>query len=132
MEERSRVFLVILVVVAVIFGSVLVIGIWMTRGLNEMLEMEVHDVDLTHLPDGIYRGSFSGYRWSNTVEVTVENHAIKGIRVVEKHPFHRDELVDQLSDRIIRSQSLEVDTVTEATASSKAFLKAVEDALSGD
>ncbi len=132
MEERSRVFLVILVVVAVIFGSVLGIGIWMTRGMNEMLDLAIGEIDLNKLRDGVYSGSFEGYRWSNTVEVTVESHKIKDIQIVKKHSFQRDELVNELSERIIQQQSLKVDVVTEATVSSKAFLKAVEDALSGE
>jgi uncharacterized protein with FMN-binding domain len=40
-------------------------------------------------------------------------------------------LEKELTDRIIASQSLDVDINTGATVNSKAFLKAVEAALSG-
>jgi len=91
----------------------------------------INDIDITALEDGVYRGTFEGYRWSNTVEVTVEEQRITGITVVEEHPFYRQELVDELKERIIEQQTPQVAVVSGATVSSKAFLKAVENALQG-
>ncbi|WP_081949453.1 FMN-binding protein [Paenibacillus durus] len=39
------------------------------------------------------------------------------------------EFTNELYDKVIQSQSLQVDTISGATITSKAYLKAVEDAL---
>ncbi len=120
-------------IVAVIVLLVLAGGTaYLVRGLNPMMELEIHDVDVRNLPDGTYSGEFQGYRWANRVEVTVENAMIQDIAVIEPHPFHRQELIDTLTERIVERQTLQVETVTGATVSSKAFLKAVENALVPD
>jgi uncharacterized protein with FMN-binding domain len=77
-----------------------------------------------------YTGSYDGYRWKNTVTVTVENHVITNI-VRVKGPAGREEIALSLTEAVLGAQSPDVDAVTGATADSKAFLKAVENALQG-
>ena len=99
-------------------------------GLRETKELEIHGVDLNTVADGEYTGSYDGYRWKNTVTVTVENHVIIHIERV-KGPSGREEIARALTEAVLAAQSPDVDAVTGATADSKAFLKAVENALQG-
>ncbi len=120
-----KILVTVVVAVVVIIGGAVV---YLNRGLEEMQALVIGEVDL-NIPDGIYQGTFEGYRWSNTVAVTVEDQRILSVDVVEEHSFHRQQLVDELSNRIIEQQTPQVDVVSGATVSSKAFLKAVENAL---
>jgi len=61
----------------------------------------------------------------HTVKLTIE-----GGKIVDVQPDSGEALEQVLSKRIIAGQSLLVDINTGATISSKAFLKAVEEALS--
>ncbi len=130
MKKRYIALIVIAVIVVAVFAIVMGVSAWLTRGLDEMAQMQINNVDLNSLSDGTYRGSFRGYRWSNSVEVVIESNRIADIRITEKHRFHREELIQELTSRIIDEQSIDVDTVSGATVSSKAFLKAIENALS--
>lgn len=101
----------------------------MTEGLSEVSQVEIADPDFAGLPDGVYFGVFHGYRWSNSVEVTVEDQRIVGIMQLQTQRVHCDELIETLTARVIRAQSLDIDVVTNATVTSTTFLKAVENAL---
>jgi len=129
-KKRYIALIVIAVIVVAVFAIVMGVSAWLTRGLDEMAQMQINNVDLNSLSDGTYRGSFRGYRWSNSVEVVIESNRIADIRITEKHRFHREELIQELTSRVIDEQSIDVDTVSGATVSSKAFLKAIENALS--
>ena len=124
-NKKSKLLMVIGIATIVIFIMIAGGLFAVTRGLPEMQELAVNDVNPGKLPDGVYAGEFSSYRWSNTVEVTIKNGEIVDIQTGS------DEALEQeLSDRIVAAQSLLVDINTGATVSSKAFLKAVEEALS--
>jgi len=81
------------------------------------------------LEDGVYTVEFKGYRWSNRVEVTVSNHQIVGLKIVMDMKMRIGDISKKLYDQVIQKQSLQVDTVTNATVTCKAYLKAIENAL---
>ncbi len=112
----AAIALVIILVAGILFAS---------QGLSEMQELVIYDVDLGKLPDGVYTGKFDRYRWAHTVEITVKDHRIASIQATNRQQIH-----DELINRIITQQTPKVDVVSGATVSSKAFLKAVEKALS--
>jgi len=58
----------------------------------------------------------------------VQDHQIKEIELV-RHDHGQGSSAEVIPDRILEAQSLEVDIVSGATASSKVILKAVENAL---
>jgi Uncharacterized protein conserved in bacteria len=97
-------------------------------GKEETLNLEIGAVDLSVIPDGEYTGAYDCYRWNSTVVVTVEGHEITNIEIV-KGPNGRKDTASDLTERIMKAQSPAVDAVSGATADSKAFLKAVENAL---
>ena len=71
------------------------------------------------------------YKWrTNACEVIVSNGQVMDINLVSsKDPGELDGQLEMLYDRVIESQSLQVDTISGATLSSKAYLQAVENAL---
>ena len=126
MKKGKSKLLMVLGIIAAVIILMLAGGFFaVTRGLSEMQDLVINDVNPAEVPDGSYTGEFSRYRWSNTVKVTVE-----GGRIVDIEPDSDEALVQELSERIIARQSLMVDIDSGATVSSKAFLKAVGKALS--
>lgn len=120
--KRSGIVLLVLIVLT---GVMLV---YATFGLKQTLNLDIQPVDLTQIPDGTYTGSYNSYRWSTTVEVTVNNHKITGINPI-KAQQGREDMVNELIQKIIAGQKSNVDVISGATASSKAFLEAVQSAL---
>ena len=115
-------------VIGIIFALLLIIVgggyIAASRGLPEMQELVINEVSPDQLADGVYTGEFNRYRWTYRVDVTVQDGKIVDIQF-----DNGGTLEQELVDRIIANQTLDVDINTGATVNSKAFLKAVETAL---
>jgi uncharacterized protein with FMN-binding domain len=86
-------------------------------------------VDLTDVPDGTYRGEFNlKDELIYDVYVTIEAQQISRIEVdSEDLAFLKKPA--ELIERVIQAQSVEVDAVTGASASSMILLRAIKDAL---
>ena len=119
----------VLVGLAVLVGGVIAFGL-IGRRAGETLP--IGNVDFSTLPDGEYTGQYKGGRWSNRVRVTVKAGRVTGIDVVRDILFWQPEVTRRTLEAIIETQSLEVDAVSGATITAKAYLKAVENALTGE
>ena len=102
---------------------------YLTRGLKAGETLEIGEVNVGNLPSGTYPGIFKGGRWSNEVEVYIDNKRIVEIRIVKDVVFSKPEEREELFSRVIKNQSLQVDVVAGSTVTSKAYLKALEEAL---
>ncbi|MBB2183243.1 FMN-binding protein [Lachnospiraceae bacterium MD1] len=118
----------VVMICLIILGLGIFIG-YLHIGKKAALETPVYGIDLSDIDDGTYIGSYEGYRWSNTVSVTVENHTITKIEILKPQTYTSQETVDTLILRVISEQNTDVDVVTGATADSRTFLRAVENAL---
>ena len=81
--------------------------------------------------DGVYTGSAQGFRSETVVSVNVENGIITSV-TVESSGDDREFLAkakQMIIPAIISAQSVDVDTVSGATFSSKGIINAVRDAL---
>ena len=80
--------------------------------------------------DGTYEGSATGHSGKMTVSVTIANGEITEINIVDTGD-DEEYLIDarDVIPEIIEKQSLDVDTVSGATHSSKGIIKAVGKAL---
>ena len=87
--------------------------------------------DLNTVADGTYRGNARVGPVRVTLDVTVTDRTITAIEII-RHFNGRGRRAEVIVPAIIEAQSLDVDVVSGATGSSKAFLKAVEDALGGN
>jgi uncharacterized protein with FMN-binding domain len=108
-------------------------GLLFTAGeRREAKNLPIAAVNFKQLQDGTYVGEYQGgmYKWrANRVQVTVSSSKVTDIKILEQTEKRPSELTDELFGRVIRSQSLQVDTISGATLTSKAYLKGVENAL---
>ena len=85
------------------------------------------------LEDGVYEGTGTGFAGPIKVAVTIKDHTITAIEILSKSDdaafFNR---AKAMIDRIMEKQSLDVDTVSGATYSSRGILRAVKNALTGE
>jgi uncharacterized protein with FMN-binding domain len=100
---------------------------------QEAKSLPLKAVDFRKLKDGAYHGAYAGgmYKWrANECDVTVANGKVTAIQLASsKDPGAKNAQCQVLYDRVINAQSLQVDTISGSTLTSKAYLKAVEDAL---
>lgn len=130
-------FLSIVGVIALGLGAAVVLT---APGRSELQNMVITDVDFKKLRDGVYTGAYCGVKESlrnAAVEVTVASGAVTKIKVTEGSLANEKQTsevrnglsINDLFNRVIKSQSLKVDVISGATLTSNAHLKAVENAL---
>ena len=87
--------------------------------------------DIGSKPDGIYRGEYnvSGTPVKVILDVAVNAGRMTQINIVKHSGSSIGKRAEAITGTIIEKQSLDVDSVSGATASSKGILKAVENAL---
>ncbi len=126
MKKVLKVIGIVVLVMIIASGGML---IYMSRGLSEGREMVIQEVDLSNVEDGIYDGSHQGGRWSNRISVTVKDHEITEIEVIEDISFSDETVKNRIIEAVIGQQSTQVDLVSGATVSSKAYLQSIQQAF---
>lgn len=93
-------------------------------------EKEPTPIEISQIADGTYLGKSGGITGVK-VEVTVERGKITRVEILKARggPKYKKKAIKEMPGRIIKAQSLRVDTVTGATKSSRSIIKAVENAL---
>jgi len=128
MKKRRKIWIIIGSVVIVIAATAVILVSSVQSAMEQLAAEKIADVDMSKISDGVYEGSCSVFLVSVKVEVSVENHAITDIDLVE-HKSGKGAAADAIPEKVVEAQSLEVDTISGATYSSKAILKAIKDAL---
>lgn len=126
MRLRLRRVLIVLAVI-IVAAAIPVIGkaIQFSRAINDIA---IGEIDLTAISDGVYRGAADVGIIAVSVEVTVSDGAITHIQIL-RHVSGKGTPAEAVVDRVIESQTLQVEAVAGATYSSRVILKAVENAL---
>ncbi|MBO1306638.1 FMN-binding protein [Enterococcus sp. 669A] len=88
----------------------------------------VADIDLTEVSDGTYTGEAAIKPVIAKVEVTVESGKIADVQILA-HQTGLGKKAEVITTDIVEKQSLDVDAVSGATMSSRAIVKAAENAL---
>ena len=122
----------LLIIGGAIVGIFAITFIALTTGLTDGAQVVINGINIEGTPDGSYTGEYKAGRWSNTVAVSVKDGSITAIEIV-------DDVVaawvtnasGEVFRRVVEAQDTLVDTVSGATVTSKAYLKAIEDALTG-
>ena len=127
MKKVLKVILILLLLAAIFMAGAV---IYFSRGLDAGSKVEVFAVDPASLSDGTYTGNYAAGRWANEVAVTVQGGKITGIEVVKDVQFSSKDVTDEIFRRVIEAQNTTVDVVSQATVTSKAYLKSIESALS--
>ena len=91
--------------------------------------MPIEDVSPECIPDGIYPGSFSYGGFAYAVEVGVAQHRIEWVEITRNRDTRYARKAERVVQNVIAHQSPDVDAVSGATTTSKALLKAVENAM---
>jgi uncharacterized protein with FMN-binding domain len=136
MKRKGRGKMLGWIIALVIIGFLGIGGIvgwsYLSKEHNEAKNLPLNGVNFSRLNDGTYVGEYKGgmYKWrENEVRVKVTSGKITNIELLknkEKQPF---EFTNKLFERVIEAQSLQVDTISGATLTSKAYLQGVENAL---
>ena len=84
--------------------------------------------ELAQVADGVHRGSAKLFPVTVTVEVEVRGGRITGFTILE-HRNGRGEAAEALAAQVVERQTILLDAISGATHSSKAILKAGENAL---
>lgn len=130
----KRTFLLIIVIGLIIIA--LGVAIFMftifpkIQEQNRVREMTINEVELSKVHDGNFSGDFTYGNFTYAVEVSVQNHQIQRINILRNRSESDHAMkAEGVVDKVIKAQSLKVDAVTGATTTSKALLKAIENAL---
>ncbi|MHB8128380.1 MAG: FMN-binding protein [Mobilitalea sp.] len=129
-KKRTLLFVVFCIIVLIILVGA-TIKTYLEANLNKLANTEINDVDMTEVEDGVYNGSYNSFPVMVEVKVAVSNQKITEIELV-KHVNGQGTPAEVITDKVIGAQSLQVDIISGATYSSKAILKAIENALSNE
>lgn len=128
MRKQTKILLIIFVIIA----SLTAFGIYMINKINQEMEVltisEIPEINLVQIDDGTYSGSFKSLLIKVQVEVTIQNHVITDIIILEHQNGQGDD-ADVIIDDVLLEQSINIDFISGATYSSKAILLAIGDAL---
>jgi len=90
--------------------------------------IEIENIDLLQVSDGEYEGEYDAAIVKARVKVIVKNHRIVDIELLQ-HENGRGKPAEVIPAQVVAAQSLQVDTISKATHSSKVILEAIEQAL---
>ena len=112
-----------LILIVLLVGSVV-------ASAEKKEKKELSPIKISQIPDGTYLGKSGGITGVK-VEVTVKKKRISRVEILKARGFpkYKKRALKEIPGRIIKAQSLKIDTVTGATKSSKSIIRAVEDAL---
>jgi uncharacterized protein with FMN-binding domain len=139
-KGRRKMWIVIFVILGVLV-AVIVGGILSTApGRREVMNLTINNIDFSKLRDGTYEGEFIGTKdhlRDTKVQVTISSGKISDIKII-KGAINKSgqpaELTGGLSmedvyGKVKESETLQVDTISGATLTTKTHLKALENAL---
>lgn len=133
--NRKRIFTILGSILTVVIVGAGIAGVVMAKDLKaykqRIADTVITDVDLSKVPDGLFQGSYDMNWVAAEVEISVKDHRITDIHLLS-HKNGRGKPAEVLLETVINEQSLSVDIVSGATASSKAILKSIELALEQD
>lgn len=96
------------------------------KGRIESIELK--DINLNKIEDGSYMGEYdAGYIYARVV-VTVSNHRLQDIQIME-HKTEKGKSAEVITEQMIEQQRTNIDAISGATNSSKVIEKAVCNAL---
>lgn len=129
-----KILRIILIIVAALAVIGLLVWWFMLRPvfaeLEEVRQMEIAHVELAAIPDGDYPGSFEYAMTEVKVLVFVRDHQITDVRITGgDFNEYGEQAREGVIEMMIAQNSPVVEVVTGATTTSKAIMKAVENAL---
>ncbi len=125
MKKGKKILLITFIVVLFLFITGKIV---MGNIVKNVKNISVSMPDLSNVQDGNYIGEYSITPVHVKVEVSVNNHQITDISILQ-HDNGLGSTAESIVNDIVEEQSLDIDAVSGATVSSKCILKAVENAI---
>lgn len=97
--------------------------------LGQYRQIAVRHIELQTVADGVYLGETTLSGFTYQVQMSVKDHTITGARAVNNRSGSYARYAEFVLERMIREQRNDVNAITAATTTSKALLKAGENAL---
>ncbi len=126
---KKVVLIIIIGVVVIAIGILSSLMLCNTAEMKRVRAMPINEIDLTSISDGTYKGDYSYGGFTYEVEVTVKEHKIVTINILKNRNTSHAKNAEGVIDKVIKTQTVNVDAVSGATTTSKALLKAIENAL---
>ncbi|ERK30854.1 FMN-binding protein [Clostridium intestinale] len=117
--------------IAFIILIILVVGGFLLMTSNakkELKAMEYEKIDMNLVSDGVYNGEADAGLVIVKVGVTVKDHSINKIDIIE-HQNGLGSKAETITEEIIKKNSYKVDSISGATLSSEAIKSAVSKSL---
>ncbi|BCZ48379.1 hypothetical protein psyc5s11_44460 [Clostridium gelidum] len=119
--------------VVLIITPLIIIGIGFAAmnaiELNKIRNLHIKSMNIGSIGDGTYNGEAKAGSYVYKVKVEVKNHRIVNIEGIDNRKSPYVSYAEGVFTKIIKQQNVDVDAITGATTTSKAFMKAVENAL---
>lgn len=125
MKKKKKIIIILLCTILFVLIGV---SLYLKTLVNDVNSITVSNLNMANITDGIYEGEYSVTPVYVKVEVSVTEHKITSIKIIE-HENGLGGKAEKIVDDVIGRQSLEVDAVSGATVSSKCIIKAIENAL---
>lgn len=126
MKKKYRVIIIVCIILIAAIGLGIKFSISTYR--SQVQQITISDVSTSQIKDGIYTGNYETLLVSAKVKVSVKDHQITNVDLVN-HNNAKGKPAEIVTQNVVDTQSLDVDIITGATASSKVILKAIENAL---
>lgn len=131
--KRSNNMRMIIVALAVLLvaggGFAAVKYVEAAREAEAVRNMEIHDMDLSSIHDGTYPGNFTYGGFTYGVEVTIRNYTIADIKITSNRSTKYAKMAEGVVQNVLTRGNTAADVVSGATTTSKALLKAIEQAI---
>lgn len=139
-KGKRKMWIVLLVIVVVLACGALGGIMADAPGRHEIADLSFLPVNFKNLHDGTFTGEYKGrksHSRDTKVEVTIAGGEITNIKIL-KGALNKEgqpakltggKSIEDLFGNVVKSQTLQVDVISGATLTSKAHLKALEDAL---
>ncbi len=124
MKRKTKVWLIVLGVFVVLVGAMAITAF---SGMSAVRNAVVSSVDLSKIPDGTWPGSYAKGRFQFSVNVEVRGGRIEAVNLMNK--TDPTGTAPAMAAAIVEKQSPAIDAVSGASLTTKAFAKAVENAL---
>lgn len=123
--KTKRTFVILSIIVVLIIGAITIL---IESVKTKTDKIQIQNVDITTVEDGTYQGEYTLTPVIAKVEIVVKDKKIQTVRLIE-HQTALGKDAEQLTGIVVEKQRIDVDVVAGATTSSKAILKAIENAL---
>lgn len=117
-------------IIEIVGGILIVTGLGLLgimKDIPTLKALNINPVNISALPDGIYTGKYEFSRWKSEVSVSIQGGKLINIERLSE-PLTPD-VSEELFNTIIEEQKIDIDVITGATATSKAYMKSIENAL---